>query len=488
MKKRRLLAAAAAAVMSVTAVSAGFPVMQASASDSSELKIMCVGDSITHGYIDGNNGYRKYLSHYLTENGIEHDMVGPNNSWSDSATYDWNGTTITYDPGHCGYSGYSVKSYSGRTGIYETLFANGNLMETYDPDMVLLQIGTNDLLDARLDVVSSSSDITGSTTALERLEDLADEILSNMDETDVLFMASVPYIDSDIRADWLGAYGYVLGVDTSDSAALKAKVDECVDTYNAGVQALVEKKQSEGYSVAFCDINSVVDVKAGLYDGVHPNETGYSEMGLLWANTLSNYLGENPIVTTPAATTTTPATTTTTTTTTAEPVVTTTEAEEETPVVTTTTTTAAPVTTTTTTTTTKASVEISGDDIILEDVEIGVQYDLSAYADMDISAVSFVFDSVPPYGMNGCAAFGNWELQQNYTQSDLVGTTLTVELDKMYSSMTLHKWYGDTNLSHVVLHTASAEAETTTEEVTTTTTTTTTPAPTTTTTTTTTTP
>ncbi|MGN0592999.1 MAG: GDSL-type esterase/lipase family protein, partial [Ruminococcus sp.] len=464
MKKTKMMATIATAVMGLTAVSASYPAMQASAASSADVKIMCVGDSITHGYINGDNGYRKYLCYYLQQNGISYDMVGPNNSWSDTATYNWNGTTITYDPAHCGYSGYSIKSYSGRTGIYETLFGNGNMMETYDPDMVLLQIGTNDLLDARLDVVSGSSDITGTTTALERLEDLADEILSNMDSTDVLFMASIPDIDAEVRADWLGSYGYIRGVDTSNSAALKAEVDACVDAYNAGVKELVAKKQSEGYAVEFADINSVVDVKAGLYDGCHPNESGYAEMGLLWANTISSYVGENPIVTTPVTTTTTTSTTTATTTTT-------TEASKAT-----TTTTTTPAPTTTTTTETKTSIAVSDEDIILKDVEIGVSYDLSAYADLDISAVSFVFDSVPPYGMNGCAAFGNWELQKNYTQSDLVDTTLTVELDKMYSSMTLHKWYGDTNLSHVVLHVAGAdtttvETTTTTPEPTTTTTT-----------------
>ncbi|MBQ8724533.1 MAG: hypothetical protein IJY74_02530, partial [Oscillospiraceae bacterium] len=339
MRKMKLMAAAAAAIMGLTSVTAGFPVMEASAADDSAVKIMCVGDSITHGYIDGNNGYRKYLCYYLQEQGIAYDMVGAQNSWSNEATYDWNGTTITYDPAHCGHSGYAIQAYSGRSGIYDVLFSNGNQLETYDPDMVLLQIGTNDLLDARLDVVSGQSDLTGSTSALDRLETLVDKILESSDSTDTLFIASVPYIDSDIRADWLGAYGYIRGVDTSDADALAAEVYACVDTYNAGVKALVAEKAAEGYNVQFGDINSVVDVKSGLYDGVHPNEAGYAEMGLLWANTISSYLGENPIVTAPTTTT----TTTTTTAAETEPVVTTTtEAEEEVVTTTTTTTTPAP--------------------------------------------------------------------------------------------------------------------------------------------------
>ncbi|MGN0630073.1 MAG: GDSL-type esterase/lipase family protein [Ruminococcus sp.] len=275
-------------------------------------KIMCVGDSITHGYINGDNGYRKYLCYYLAQNGISYDMVGPENNWTDCVEYNWNGTSITYDPAHCGYSGYAIRQYNGRNGIYETMFGNGNVMQTYNPDMVLLQIGTNDLLDARLDIVNNAGDITAELSAVERLEGLVDEIILNMDASDSLFIASVPYIDAEVRSDWLYAYGYILGVDTSNTAQLQDKVNECVDRYNAGVKAIAEKKFAEGKNVHFADINSIVDMKTGLEDGVHPNESGYAEMGKLWANTLSLYLGGD----TPSDTTTTEITTTTTETTT----------------------------------------------------------------------------------------------------------------------------------------------------------------------------
>ena len=99
-----------------------------------------MGDSITHGYINGDNGYRKYFCYGLQQNGITNfDMVGPNNNWSDSATYDWNGTTITYDPAHAGYSGYAIQKIGSRQGLQETIFdttyvngdVSGNMMEAY---------------------------------------------------------------------------------------------------------------------------------------------------------------------------------------------------------------------------------------------------------------------------------------------------------------------------------------------------------------------
>ncbi len=262
-----------------------------------QYRIMCVGDSITHGYINGDNGYRKYLCYYLQQNGISYDMVGPENGWTDAATYNWNGTTITYDPQHCGYSGYSTMSYSGRTGIYETLFGGSNLMETYDPDMVLLQIGTNDLLDASLDIRTGVGDIRETTTALDRLETVVDKILENMDSTDVLFVTTVPDIDANTCASWVSSYQWTFGITAEE---IPAKVQECVDSYNAGVKALVAEKQAAGKNVQLGDINSVVDYTAGdLEDGCHPSEQGYAKMGAHWAEQITAYLGGE---TTPPAT------------------------------------------------------------------------------------------------------------------------------------------------------------------------------------------
>ena len=156
----------------------------------------------------------------------------------------------------------------------------------------------------------------------------------------------MPDIDAEVRYDWLGAYGWFYGLNTSSANdELTETVDQCVDTYNAGVQELVAKKQAEGKNVQFADIHGVVDKKNGLIDGVHPNETGYAAMGLLWANTISSYLNGSPVVTT---TTTTETTTTTTETTTAETTTTTTETTTSE----TTTTTAETESTTTETTTT----------------------------------------------------------------------------------------------------------------------------------------
>ena len=52
---------------------------------------------------------------------------------------------IKYDDDTGGYSGYTVKEYSGRNGIYETLKETDCISQK--PDIFILQIGTNNVTD-----------------------------------------------------------------------------------------------------------------------------------------------------------------------------------------------------------------------------------------------------------------------------------------------------------------------------------------------------
>ncbi|MGN1403321.1 MAG: GDSL-type esterase/lipase family protein [Ruminococcus sp.] len=334
--KRRILSVCTALCALVSLSGIGISSSLSSAADTEPVRILAMGDSITDGYINGDNGYRKYLCYHLQQQGFTNfDMVGPNNNWTDTATYDYNGTTITYDPAHAGYSGYAIQAMSGRSGIMETVFdqtyygtdgTTGNMLEVYDPDMILLQIGTNDLLDAK------------GEGAPERLEELVDKIALYLDEGDVLFLASVPEIDVEVRNDWLGAYQWTYNIPSyaDDPVTYTETVERCVDEYNAAVEALVEKKQAEGMNIRFADINSVVDMKTGLYDGVHPNEDGYACMGQYWSEQILAYLNGTEPVTTTTATEEQPTETVTETTTVSETVTTeetadtTTETSEET--------------------------------------------------------------------------------------------------------------------------------------------------------------
>ena len=462
MKQAKFLSLTAACVLSLTSVMGGLQVSaaQQSAPVSSDVKIMALGDSITDGYWTGG-GYRKYLYHELEEMGYSNiDMVGPKGSNSESFQYQ--GQTVTYDGNYAGYSGYAIQYITGtetRQGILETIssdYGNGNMIETYDPDVVLLQIGTNDVLSNYNDGIT------------DRLENLVDTILADMDgENDMLYVSTIPNINIAERYDWLWAYGMYY---PNDPAAFTAKIQGCIDSYNASIQTLVAKKQAEGAKISFADIHSVIDETTDMYDGVHPNETGYEKMGNYWANLLNSTYLNGDTDPKPVTTTTTQQTTASTTTTTKATTKATTQATTAKP--TKTTTSATTAATTTTKATTKTTAASDGSDIVLTDVKIGETYDLTPYQNAGISSVSFVFKNVPQYGMSGCASFGNWDLSKDYTTNDLAGNTLTVDLDEFYNSMILYKWYGDTDLDSVILHCGSGAVTTAATKATTTTTTT----------------
>lgn len=418
---------------------------------SDPVKIIAMGDSITHGYINGDNGYRKYFCYGLQQNGITNfDMVGPNNNWSDSATYDWNGITITYDPVHAGYSGYAIQKIGSRQGLQETIFdttyvngdVSGNMMEAYQPDVIMLQIGTNDVLDAQLTGIG------------DRLEELVDKLIPYVSgDGQVLYLASIPDIDAAKKYDWLGAYQWTYGVSyESDPEKFVATVQAAVDDYNTIVKNLVAKKQAEGAHIEFSDINSTINISAGdLEDGVHPSEQGYAKMGQYWSNLLTEtyFHGTVTPTTTPTTTATTTTTTETTTTTTG-----TTTATDSTP---------AETTTSAQTTTTEPQTNPSGDSAFtLTDVAFDTDIDLQPYS--DITSIDVIFSAADGASYNGSVTFDGWNEATSFTSADLKNQTLTVTPSKDYGKMTIRKYFGDVTLEKVIVHTKGSTVSTTTTE------------------------
>lgn len=441
---------AATVLLGATSVLQAIQIEPVSAA-SDPVKIIAMGDSITHGYINGDNGYRKYFCYNLQQNGVTNfDMVGPNNNWTDSATYDCNGTTITYDSAHAGYSGYAIQKIGSRQGLQETIFdttyvngdVSGNMMEAYQPDVIMLQIGTNDVLDAQLTGIG------------DRLEELVDKLIPYVSgDGQVLYLASIPNIDAIERYDWLGAYEWTYGVSyKSDPEKFVATVQAAVDDYNTIVKNLVAKKQAEGAHIEFSDINSTIDISAGdLEDGVHPSEQGYAKMGQYWSNLLTEtyFHGTVTPTTTPATTATTTTTTETTTTTTG-----TTTATDSTP---------AETTTSAQITTTEPQTNPSGDAAFtLTDVAFDTDIDLQPYS--DITSIDVIFSAADGAFYNGSVTFDGWNEATSFTSTDLKNQMLTVTPSKEYGKMTVRKYFGDVTLEKVIVHTKGSAVSTTTTE------------------------
>ena len=468
--KKKGLAVLIAAVTGLSSLAVGTVSAAPAAAENAEaVKILSLGDSITDGYWT-SGAYRKYMYHDLEQMGYNIDMVGPKGSNSNTFTY--NGQTVSYDDNNAGYSGYAIQEMTTkehRSGILETIqgtWYNGqNMIAAYQPDIVLLQIGTNDILSNYNDGIT------------DRLENLVNVILQDLDSDSTVFVSTIPDIDAYTRADWLGSYGInAWGSTQEEKDQLMETVTGCIDTYNTSIYNLVLKMQSEGKNVQFADINSVVDYQTDLHDGVHPNEAGYENMGNYWAGLLNDFFqnhGTNPKPVT-TTTTTQPAVTTTTTTTTTK---------ATTKPITTTSTAKTTTTTKATTTTTAVTVPDGATEIHLTGVKKGESYSLANYP--DATAISFTFSGNLQY-IGGAFVLGNWTKNQSYNANDLNGNTLTFPIDMTdieQKTFTFFRWNGgdDIQIEDVTLYCGTApattpEVTTTTAKPTTTTTTTTTTA------------
>lgn len=195
---------------------------------------MCVGDSITYGNkVPG--GYRAPLYQLYQQAGINVRMVGPN-----SAN---NGTELPDGSGHAGYGGYYIRQISNKIISW---------LESYQPQVVSLQIGTNDILQNNTEKFPDDK----RETAPDRLSDLIDKITSTLPDAEI-FVAKIPPLNS-------------------------AGYNPHIINYNDAIEDVIESK---GSKVHLVDNYTALedDLTANLQsDGIHPTLTGYEKMAQSW--------------------------------------------------------------------------------------------------------------------------------------------------------------------------------------------------------------
>lgn len=201
----------------------------------SPVRMMPLGDSITHGSAIAG-GYRIALWQRLNENNYGVDFVGSEK----------NGPP-TLDPDHEGHPGKAISFIQQEIAGW---------LETHNPQVILLMIGTNDIL---------RPDVHDFPSAAERLSALIDSITQLSPATDVFVASVTPLNDPDANRRAVA--------------------------FNTEIPPMVESYSQQGKQVYFVDMYRVISL-ADLADGIHPNEAGYRKMSEVWYNAVTPILEE----------------------------------------------------------------------------------------------------------------------------------------------------------------------------------------------------
>ncbi len=192
------------------------------------LKIMPLGDSNTEGWGSWDLGAYRDDLWQLFENNFENnkvDFVGPHATGPQG-----------FDRDNAGFSGWRIRDIDS---------AVDGWLNDAQPDMVLLEIGTNDIL--REDNISQ---------APSRLNKLIDNITNQLPNTQLL-VSSIPPI--------------------TRTEEQRQQVIE----FNSHIPGIVDSKAAQGKNVSYVDIFSAL-TPDDLQDGVHPTVEGYSKIADVW--------------------------------------------------------------------------------------------------------------------------------------------------------------------------------------------------------------
>lgn len=202
------------------------------------LRIMPLGDSITEGE-SGHNTYRRVLWQRLQGAGCNVDFVGTRYGVSSGyrnspAKSPPNGD---FDLDHEGYWDYQVN---------ELLPFVASSVAAAQPDIVLIHVGTNDVLAGQ-----SAAGIAG------EISSLINALRGGKSDIYIVLAKIIPAASS-----------------TAGTSALNRQIDGIAARLNTAASPVVVVDQASGYSTA------------DNYDGVHPAPSGENKLGNRWADTV----------------------------------------------------------------------------------------------------------------------------------------------------------------------------------------------------------
>jgi|GEM_PF-1202361 len=189
-------------------------------------RILPLGDSITAGYHSTDaGGYRLPLWNKLfVEDGVNIDFVGSERM----------GPYNALDLEHEGHGGWRIADLAEHV---------DGIIALHRPDMILLQIGTNDMQEPDVSVLA------------DRMGGLIDRIGAAAPDAE-LIVAQIP-------------------------PQAGEETNKKIEAFNAGIRSLVADRAAAGRRIGTVDMYASL-TQADLHDGIHPNDSGYAAMADAW--------------------------------------------------------------------------------------------------------------------------------------------------------------------------------------------------------------
>ena len=229
--------------------------------DKETINIVCLGNSITNG-TDKYNSYRRDLWKLLHHGNYNFDLVG---SWN---KHHMGGNVLDpdFDMDHEGHPGWTI-AYMFQTPSWDS--ARGNIYEwlnEYIPDIVLIELGTNDVFQCR-----KTSDMISDLAKLVSL-------FRNKNSHIKIAVAQIPPLGDQWAKKKL----------CGDSITY----DSAIHTLNAAIAVFAKEHGSVASPVIVVDQYTGIQPSAQMYDDIHPNEEGKKIMAERWFKAIKRYLSK----------------------------------------------------------------------------------------------------------------------------------------------------------------------------------------------------